>query len=93
MKCATCLKPQLKKACLRNKALRSAGNLAALDESMPPGDDLALAAPASLNRCTTGPQSVLECHTVIHKGTSFYHHCITHQSASVQLSFSPIGGM
>ncbi len=27
MQCATCLKPQLKKACLRNKALRSMGSL------------------------------------------------------------------
>jgi hypothetical protein len=31
MKCATCLRPSLKKACLRNKALRSQG--------LSPGDD------------------------------------------------------
>ncbi|KAK9916520.1 hypothetical protein WJX75_003670 [Coccomyxa subellipsoidea] len=68
MKCATCLKPQLKKACLRNKALRSAGNLAALDESMPPGDDLALAAPASLNRLPSGEE---EAQAAVSRSGSF----------------------
>jgi len=53
MKCATCLKPQLKKACLRNKALRSAGSLAALDAALQPsvGAPDALAEPTpALNR-------------------------------------------
>lgn len=60
MQCATCLKPQLKKACLRNKALRSAGSLTALDEPSPAGADLAGpppsdAAPAPHNRCRALP--------------------------------------
>ncbi|EIE26303.1 hypothetical protein COCSUDRAFT_58843 [Coccomyxa subellipsoidea C-169] len=58
MKCATCLKPQLKKACLRNKALRSAGNLAALDEPPPPVADLALPALAPLKRMPNAEEEV-----------------------------------
>lgn len=47
MQCATCLKPQLKKACLRNKALRSMGSLDRLPslDRMPSLDAISIEAP------------------------------------------------
>ncbi|CAL8466572.1 g6108 [Coccomyxa elongata] len=75
MQCATCLKPQLKKACLRNKALRSAGSLTALDEPPPAGADLAglpapEAAPAPLDRPTNCEEEG-EVHAAVSRSGSF----------------------
>ncbi|BDA41148.1 probable ubiquitin carboxyl-terminal hydrolase 22 [Coccomyxa sp. Obi] len=75
MKCATCLKPQLKKACLRNKALRSSGSLTILDEPSPPDADLAgppdivEASPAPLQRPTSGEEE--EAHAAVSRSGSF----------------------